>query len=59
MARKNKFTYLHVIQGNYGYGWEDETAEEKLSEAQKRLREYKENGPGIYKVILRRVLNES
>lgn len=21
--RKNKYNYIYVIQGNYGYGWED------------------------------------
>lgn len=23
MGRRNKYNYLWVIQGNYGYGWED------------------------------------
>lgn len=36
---------IYVVQGNYGQGWEDLTAETTKSEAQERLREYNDNEP--------------
>lgn len=55
----NKYVYLHVVQGNYGQGWEDVTAEEKRSEARARLREYRENEPQYaHRLIRRRERNE-
>lgn len=60
--RKNKYTYLYVLQGNYGYGhgFEDLTAEEKGPGAWKRIREtkreYIENEGGNYRIIQRREL---
>jgi hypothetical protein len=38
---------LWIVQGYYGklYGWENVCAEEERSEANKRLREYRENEP--------------
>lgn len=52
----NKYVYLHVLQGNYGYGhgWEDLTAEESRREILKRLREYRSNEGGNYRIIKRR-----
>ena len=60
MPRVNKYVYIWVVQGNYGYGhgWEDLTAEEKYSEGRARLREYRENEPGTsLRLIHRRELN--
>lgn len=45
----------YVIQGNYGHGWEDEHAETTLADACRSLKEYRANGPGIYRRITRRV----
>ena len=45
MGKKNKYLYLYVIQGNYGCGWEDVTAEESWKEARTRLKEYRVNEP--------------
>jgi hypothetical protein len=59
--KQNKYTYMLVLQGNYGYGhgWEDLTAEKTYSEMKVRRREYRENEPGTpTRVIKRRVLNE-
>lgn len=63
----NKYSYLYILQGNYGYGhgWEDLTAEEidtrKPWEARKAIRqtlkEYRENEGGCYRIIKRRELN--
>jgi len=56
--KKNKYTYLHVIQGNYGYGWEDLTAAETYFEARGYLKDYRENEPNTStRMIERRELN--
>lgn len=48
-GRAPKTKIVHVIQGNYGYGrgWEDVTAANDRNEALTRLREYRENEPGV------------
>lgn len=53
-----KTPIYHIVQGNYGYGhgWEDLTAEDTESEAKKRLREYRENEPGVSHRLIRRRL---
>lgn len=54
----NKYDYYRIIQGNYGYGWDDEDAHEcdstgfiRNTEARNLLREnlrlYRENGGGL------------
>lgn len=42
------------IMGNYGYGWDCECSEYTKKEAVQRLKEYRENGGGVYKLIKRR-----
>ena len=62
----NKYTYYRVIQGNYGYGWDDEDFHESDSTYfphdwnafKENLRLYRENGGGSYRVINRRELNK-
>jgi hypothetical protein len=56
--KKNKWKYEHIVQGNYGQGWEDVTAEESYSEARQRLKEYNENESYPHRIITRRVLPE-
>lgn len=34
-----------IVEGNYGQGWEEVTAEESRAEAIQRRREYDENEP--------------
>ena len=41
--RKNKYEYLYVVQGNYGYGWDDLISTENYREAKARLKDYREN----------------
>ena len=60
-TNSNKYAYLYVLQGNYGYGhgWEDLSAEDKAKTgAWKRIRqtrkEYRENEGGSYRIIERR-----
>jgi hypothetical protein len=60
-----KYAYYRVIQGNYGYGWNDVDFHECGSDFHPRnykalkdnLKAYRENGGGIYRVIKRRELN--
>ena len=46
-----------VIQGNYGQGWEDENCEANQKDGKRSLKEYRDNGPGAYRLIRRRVEN--
>ena len=43
LARSPKTELLHVVQGNYGHGWEDLTASADYAEARANLRDYREN----------------
>lgn len=62
----NKYTYYKVIQGNYGYGWDDEDFHETDSAYcckdrqlfKTNLKAYQENGGGQYRVVHRRELNQ-
>ena len=54
-----KYNYLWIVQGFYsGYGWEDLTASELWIEAKSDLKAYKENEPGIFRLIQRREVRE-
>jgi inosine/xanthosine triphosphate pyrophosphatase family protein len=56
--RTNKFTYLHVVQGNYGYGWDDLTESEDYREARADLTCYRKNETQYsHRMIKRRELN--
>ena len=56
----NKFSYIHVVQGNYGhFGWEDVAESDTHKEARYNLREFRiSSGPAPHRIIQRRVLNE-
>jgi hypothetical protein len=54
--RTKKYKSIWVLKGNYGYGYEDLTAEESRTEIRKRLKEYRENEGGNYKIVRRREL---
>ncbi len=43
------------VQGNYGYGWDDEYSSDDRADARARLKEYRANGNGSYRLIKRRV----
>jgi hypothetical protein len=56
-----KFVKAHIVQGNYGDGWEDlyagSTPDTKgRKEARENLKDYRLNSPGNYRLIGRRVL---
>jgi len=60
--KKNKYTYLHILQGRYpGWGhverWEDLCASQSYREVRQNLKEYRENEGGSYRIIKRRELN--
>lgn len=44
--------FEYQVQGNYGHGhgWECETTEDNRRDALARLREYRANGPGQYRL---------
>jgi hypothetical protein len=59
MKKVKKYCYLHVLQGNYGFGWEDLTAEDKSSPfAWSRIKrnkmDYLLNAPCPLRIITRR-----
>lgn len=56
--RKNKYIYLYVLQGEYGFGFEDLTSSENYCEVREDLKAYRLNEGGNYRIIQRRVLNE-
>jgi len=67
--RANKYNYYKVIQGNYGYGWNDEDFHETNSlgsfksefdhqNFKDNLKAYRKNGGGVYRVIKRKELNQ-
>lgn len=56
MPKPSKYVYLFVVQGNYGQGWEDVTAEETWSAARAQRKTYDANEPYPHRVIKRREL---
>lgn len=60
--KTNKFIYLSVLQGNYGYGWDDLCQYDHSepgweAELKSDRKAYRENEPYPHRVIYRRVLN--
>jgi hypothetical protein len=55
----NKYLYLYVLQGDYGYGhgFEDLSASESWREVRDDLKAYRENEGGNYRIIQRREPN--
>jgi hypothetical protein len=53
-TRKTRDTY--ELQGNYGHGdgWECLTAEDSRAEIRQRLKEYRENEGGNYRIVKKR-----
>ena len=54
LARSPKTELLHIVQGNYGHGWEDLTASADYAEARRDLKSYRENDPAPTRLINRR-----
>lgn len=60
--KKNKYCYLWVIQGFFGYGWEDvseyDKSEYSYLDVRHDLQEYRISSNHAYRIIKRRELNE-
>ena len=59
-TKQTKYSYVKVIQGNFGYGWEDVSEYDKQDYqlVKNDLKEYRASNTGVYRVIDRRVLNK-
>ena len=59
--KANKYLYVKVLQGNYGYGWEDLVIYDEdtpYSERKEDMKAYRENERGVpLRFINRRILN--
>lgn len=56
MAYERKTKDEFQIWGNYGFGFEELTAESTIKEAKVRLNEYRSNQPeGTYKIVIKRI----
>ena len=56
--RLTKYIYAYVVQGNYGYGWDDLTMTDDYAEARADYRAYRDNENAPHRIIQRRVLRE-
>jgi hypothetical protein len=55
--KNNKYTYLYVIQGKYGNGWEDVDQSESLKDMKENFKRYQREDPKIaHRIIHRREL---
>ena len=59
-TKQNKYSYVKVIQGNFGEGWEDvcEYNKQEFTTVKNDLKEYRLSNTGAYRVIDRRILNK-
>lgn len=55
--RITKYIKEYIIQGHYGFGWEDETAASTLQEAKGFLKDYRLNSQYPSRLVTRRVPN--
>ena len=55
-----KYIYLHVLQSDHGYGFDDITESEDYKEIRRDLKDYRDNEPHVaHRIINRRVLRTS
>lgn len=52
---KRKTKDVYIVQGNYGYGWDDLTFEDTYEEAKKQKKVYNENENYPHRIIVKRV----
>jgi hypothetical protein len=56
MAYQRKTHDEYTVEGNYGCGWEEVTAEDNYHDARQRLREYRLNDPyHCYRLQIKRI----
>lgn len=57
---QRKTTDEYIVQGNYGYGWDDLTTEVSMKGAKAMRRTYDENEKSVaHRIIKRRVKKEA
>ena len=56
--RERKYDYEYIVQGNYGYGWDDLTAHDTRAAARAERKVYDANESTPHRVIARRVLRQ-
>lgn len=56
--KTNKYRYVYVVQGNYGYGWDDLTESESYRDARRDFRDYRDNEPFPHRIVKRRIRKE-
>ena len=54
--KNNKFEYLYIVQGNYGYGFDDLTTHDTYKSARIDLKDYRANESVPHRIIQRREL---
>lgn len=57
--KNNKWNKVFVLKVNYGYGYEDETAETTRKDILQRAKEYRQEGYNDYKIVCRKELNRN
>jgi hypothetical protein len=61
--KASKYNYYSILQGNYGYGWDDLATypkEKATKELRRDYKDYQKNEPRYsHRIISRRVLNEN
>lgn len=55
MLTRPQYETQHIVQGDYGQGWEDLTASLNRREMVSDLLAYRRNSPGAHRLISRRV----
>lgn len=55
--KANKYLYFYVLQGRYGFGWEDLCADENWIAVRNDLRAYEISEGGCYRIVKRREPN--
>jgi hypothetical protein len=58
MKTQTKFVNVWIVQGNYGYGWDDLCAGDTWREVREDLRDYRNNEPYPHRAIRRRIKRE-
>lgn len=60
-AKPRKTEDIWTVQGNYGHGhgWEDLTSETTRAEAKQRLKEYRDNEPGVSHRLVKQRIKKS
>lgn len=53
---KRKTKDIYILQGNYGYGWEELTYEETYKEAKEQKKVYDDNESAPHIIIKKRLL---